>query len=455
MNKLIIALGLLLGSLSAGAVTYTHPVKVAGGMVKGTVEDGVEVYKGIPFAAPPVGDLRWKAPQPAQPWRGTLVCDEFAKAPLQKESARHPKGWKNIDEMNPATGEDCLYLNVWAPEKKGDKKLPVMVWIFGGGFHVGGTDGPVYRGDTYAKKGVIMVSIPYRLGVFGYLAHPELSKESGHGSGNYALMDQIAGIKWVKDNIEAFGGDPGNITVFGQSAGSRSIQGIICSPLSESLFQRAILQSGCAIRTDAKCLPLNENEALGKAFFESLGITNIEQMRAIDGVELQKAYENSAFFPKFRPSIDGYVLLEEMMEATKAGRYLDIDYMIGYTKDDVPAANFPVTIGKWAENQVNNLGRRPVYVYSFDHPQPALPGAKQTADSFGAKGVVHSAELPYMFGQVKLSLRPMQKEDYELADRMSTYWTNFAKYGDPNGPKGGEWKPYTKKNPNVHHLDVK
>ncbi len=446
---------MLLGCFAMNAITYTQPVKVEGGLVEGVVENGVEIFKGIPFAAPPVGNLRWKAPQPVQPWRGILICDKFAKAPLQKDQARHPKEWKNIDEMNPATSEDCLYLNVWTPEKRGTKKLPVMVWIYGGGFHVGATDGPVYRGDVYANKGVVMVSIPYRLGIFGYLAHPELSLESGHGSGNYALMDQLAGIKWVKDNIAAFGGDPDNITVFGQSAGSRSIQGLICSPLSEGLFQRAIPQSGCAIRTDAKCLPLSENEKLGKDFFETIGITNLEQMRAMDGVDLQSAYENSKYFPKFRPSVDGYVLREEMMDATREGHYLDIDYMIGYTKDDVPAANFPVTIGAWADNQVNNLGRRPVYVYSFDHPQPPLPGKENMADEFGAKGVVHSAELPYMFGQVKLSTRPMKKEDFELADRMSTYWTNFAKYGNPNGPDSGEWVPYSKSNPNVFHLDVK
>lgn len=451
MKKLLIALSVLLSSFTSWAVTYTQPIHVEGGLVEGIVENGVEVFKGIPFAAPPVGDLRWKAPQPVEPWRGILVCDEFEKAPLQKEQARHPKGWKNLDEMNKATGEDCLYLNVWTPQKRSGDKLPVMVWIYGGGFHVGATDAPVYRGDVYAEKGVVMVSIPYRLGIFGYLAHPELSKESGHGSGNYAFMDQLAGLKWVKDNIAAFGGDPDNITVFGQSAGSRSIQGLICSPLSEGLFQRAIPQSGCAIRTDAICLPLNENENLGKAFFESIGITNLDEMRAIDGVALQTAYENSPYFTKFRPSVDGYVLREEMMDATRAGHYLDIDYMIGYTKDDVPAADFPTTIGLWAENQVGHLGRRPVYVYSFDHPQPGEP----EDDVFGAKGVIHSAELPYMFGQVKLSTKPMTTKDYELADRMATYWTNFAKYGNPNGKKDGEWQAYSKTSPNVFHLDVK
>lgn len=445
-----------IGYCGALAQTYTAPVQVEGGMIKGVInDDGVAVYKGIPFAAPPVGDLRWKTPQPVLPWQGILKCDEFAPAPMQRENARHPKVWKNVDEMNTACSEDCLYLNVWAPSEKPEKPLPVMVWIYGGGFHVGGTDGPVYRGDAYVKNGVIMVSIAYRLGVFGYLAHPELSVESGHGSGNYALYDQIAGIEWVKENIDAFGGDPENITVFGQSAGSRSIQGIICSTQADNLFQRAILQSGCAIREDAKCLPLVENEALGKAFFESFGITNLEQMRAVDAVTLEKMYETSSFIPKFRPSIDGYLIKEDFNDATIAGRYLDIDYMIGYTKDDVPKANFPKSIGAWADNQVNNLGRRPVYVYSFDHPQPQSSNNNGGKDEFGASGVVHSAELPYMFGQVANSTKPMKKEDFELSERMVGYWTNFAKYGNPNGKGKAEWNAYTNNNPCVFHLDVK
>lgn len=457
MKKLsFLVAALIFGCNTLSAQTYTAPVQVEGGMVRGIVENGAAVYKGIPFAAPPVGNLRWKAPQPVLPWQGVLTCDRFAPAPMQREAARHPKVWKNVDEMNTACSEDCLYLNVWTPDKKSDEPLPVMVWIFGGGFHTGGTDGPVYRGDAYAEKGVILVSVAYRLGIFGYLAHPELSKESGHGSGNYALYDQIAGIKWVKENIAAFGGDPDNITVFGQSAGSRSIQGIICSTQADGLFRRAIPQSGCAIRDDAKCLPLAENEALGKAFFESVGITNLEQMRAVDAATLEKLYEKSAFIPKFRPAIDGYLITEDFNEATVAGRYMDIDYMIGYTKDDVPKANFPKSIGAWADNQVNNLGRRPIYVYSFDHPQPEDPkSAKKGGDEFGASGAVHSAELVYMFGQVHNSTKPMKKEDLELSERMVTYWTNFAKYGNPNGKGRTEWQAYTKETPNVYHLDVK
>ena len=174
----------------------------------------------------------------------------------------------------------------------------------------------------------------------------------------------------------------------------------------------------------------------------------------MDAVELQRAYEASPYFSKFRPAIDGYLITEDFNDSARGGRYMDIDYMIGYTKDDVPKANFPKSIGDWADNQVNNLGRRPVYVYSFDHPQPEDP-KNPRKDEFGAKGAIHSAELPYMFGQVGLSSLPMQKEDFELADRMVTYWTNFAKYGNPNGDKAGEWAPYTKDNANVFHLDVK
>ncbi|HJE38940.1 MAG: hypothetical protein C7K11_08765 [Candidatus Amulumruptor caecigallinarius] len=455
MKKLFFMMAVMLaGVLATTAQESTAPVKVDGGMIKGVVIDGVDTYLGIPFAAPPVGDLRWKEPQPVQSWQGVRLCDRFAPAPMQDMRAHSPKAWKNVAEMNPTTSEDCLYLNVYAPAKQDGKPLPVMVWIFGGGFHIGGTDGPVYRGDAYAKKGVIMVSIPYRLGIFGYLAHPELSRESGHGSGNYALYDLIAGLKWVKNNIASFGGDPENITVFGQSAGSRNIQGLLCAPATEGLFQRAIPQSGCAIRDDAKCLPLAENEALGKAFFESIGATNLEAMRAIDAATLQKLYQESKFMTKFRPSIDGSLIVEDFNDATLGGRYLDIDYMIGYTKDDVPKANFPQSIGAWAENQVGGLGRRGVYVCSFDHPQPEDP-QNPTKDEFGAKGAIHSAELPYMFGQVKLSTKPMKKEDYELSERMVEYWTNFAKYGNPNGNKSGEWKPFAKDNHYVQHLDVK
>ena len=453
MRKIILSAIALIVSTFAFAQTRTAPVKVEGGMIEGVVIDGVNTYLGIPFAAPPVGELRWKKPQPVQPWQGVRFCDRFAPAPMQNMNVRRPKVWKNVAEMNPTTSEDCLYLNVFAPAKKSDKLYPVMVWIYGGGFQQGATDGPVYRGNKYAKEGVIMVSIAYRLGVFGFLAHPELSKESGHGSGNYGLYDQLAGLRWVKENIAAFGGDPNNVTVFGQSAGSRSIQGLLCGKGTESLFQRAIPQSGCAIRDDAKCLTLNENEALGKAFFESMGITNLEGMRAVDAVTLQQTYQNSAFMTKFRPAIDGSLIVEDFNDATLGGRYLDIDYMIGYTKDDVPKANFPKSVGAWADNQVINLGRRPIYVYSFDHPQPEDPN-NPTKDSFGAQGAVHSAELPYMFGQVELSTKPMKKEDYELAERMVKYWTNFAKYGNPNGLTAGDWKPYTKDNQYVHHLDV-
>lgn len=456
-KKLLIMVTIVMGCSTLFAQTYTDPVAVEGGMVRGVINNNITVYRGIPFAAPPVGELRWKTTQPVLPWQGVLTCDRFAPAPMQRETARHPKNWKNINEMNASCNEDCLYLNIWTPSKKSEEPLPVMVWIFGGGFHVGGTDSPAYRGDAYAKKGVIMVSIAYRLGVFGYLAHPELSKESERGSGNYALYDQIAGIKWVKENIAAFGGDPNNITVFGQSAGSRSIQGIICSTQPNKLFQRAILQSGCAIRDDAKCLSLAENEALGKAFFESISITNLKQMRQVDAVTLEKRYEESTFIPKFRPAIDGYLITEDFNDATVAGRYMDIDYMIGYTKDDVPKANFPKSIGAWADNQVDYLERRPVYVYSYDHPQPENPKATQKVegDEFGASGVIHSAELPYMFGQVHNSTKPMKKEDFELADRMVTYWTNFAKYGNPNGKYTTEWKAYTKDTRNVYHLNAK
>lgn len=454
MKKIISILGF---TFLAGLQMYAQSsvITVEGGKVKGVPSEaaGVVVYKGIPFAAPPVGDLRWKEPQPVEPWQGVKVCDKFAPRPIQKETPRPAYQNYTTAEFQESS-EDCLYLNVWAPEEKPEKPMPVMVWIYGGGFHVGQTDAPVYRGEAFVKKGVIMVSIAYRLGVFGYMSHPLLSKESGHGSGNYAHYDQLAGIEWVKKNIAAFGGDPNNITVFGQSAGSRSLQVLMCSDLSKGLFQRAIPQSGCAIREDAHCLTLAENEKMGMEFMNSLGAKTLDDMRKIDAVTLQQKYENSPYFTKFRPMIDGHLLKRDTNDETLAGHYLDIDYMIGYTKDDVPAAKFQKSIGDWADNQAK-LGRRGVYVYRFDR---ALPGGDmngQIKDVFGATGAIHSVELGYVFGQIHKANRPMTPADYELSERCVTYWTNFAKYGNPNEPGSSEWKPYTQKEKNVFILDVK
>ena len=216
--------------------------KVTGGIVEGAVMDGIASFKGIPFAAPPVGDLRWRPPQPVKPWTGVRKADEFAPAPIQDPAAVAELAKLGLPPIK--FSEDCLYLNVWTGAKKAGEKRPVMLWIYGGSFTSGMTNYPDYDGTNLARKGVVLVSVAYRVGLMGFLAHPELSKESGMGSGNYGIRDQIAGLKWVKENIAQFGGDPSNVTIFGESAGGLSVALLTASPLAKGRFQRAISESG-------------------------------------------------------------------------------------------------------------------------------------------------------------------------------------------------------------------
>src|SRR6266568_2240155 len=219
-------------------LSQIQTVQVTGGKLQGVVKDGVASFKGIPFAAPPIGELRWKPPQPVKPWSGIRKADAFGPAPMQ---IRAPSlllgGWSRVSE-------DCLYLNVWTPARRADEKLPVMVWIYGGGFIIGMTSMPLYDGTKLAQKGVVMVSLAYRVGPFGFLAHPELSRESGKGSGCYGLQDQVAGLRWVKDNIARFGGDPSRVTIFGESAGGIAVSMLAASPAAKGLFHRAISENG-------------------------------------------------------------------------------------------------------------------------------------------------------------------------------------------------------------------
>ena len=215
--------------------------KVTGGVVEGVVKDGIASFKGIPFAAPPVGDLRWRSPQPVKPWQGVRKANEFGPGPMQDTAFGAKLGGPQ------KISEDCLYLNVWTGAKKAGEKRPVMVWIYGGGFGIGMTSTPTYDGTNLAKKGVVLVSVAYRVGPMGFLAHPELSKESGKGSGAYGIQDQIAGLKWVKENIAQFGGDPSNVTIFGESAGGMSVGMLTTSPMAKGLFHRAISESGGAM----------------------------------------------------------------------------------------------------------------------------------------------------------------------------------------------------------------
>src|SRR5689334_9342430 len=261
--------------------------KVTGGAVSGTVENGISMFKGIPFTAPPVGDLRWKAPAPVKPWSGVRKADAFADACMQP-----PRSQGNTAPVN----EDCLYLNVWTPAKSAGEKIPVIVWIHGGGFVGGSTSIGLYDGTGYARKGVVLVSLAYRLGPYGFLAHPELSRESGHGSGTYGILDLIAGLKWVHANIAAFGGDPGNVTIFGHSAGSAAVSFLAASPLSKGLFQKVIAMSGASfgplVTSEhggfGMSIPaLKTAEASGSAFLAKLGVKNIAEARALSADKIE------------------------------------------------------------------------------------------------------------------------------------------------------------------------
>src|SRR5690606_30861266 len=271
-------------ALALPAAAQVRTADVTGGTVEGVTADGVTSFKGIPFAAPPVGELRWRAPEPLEPWDGVLRADTFGPSCMQAESMMA------FLAAPPVISEDCLYLNVWTPARDAGERLPVMVWIYGGGFAAGSTASPSYAGTEIAKNGIVVVSIAYRVGPFGFLAHPELSEESGTGSGNYGLLDLIAGLGWVRDNIAAFGGDPGNVTIFGESAGGYAVSMLAASPLAAGLFHKAISQSGASFSTprtgprapglDMPSLAIAEAE--GQAFIEVLSGANIAATRAPD-----------------------------------------------------------------------------------------------------------------------------------------------------------------------------
>ena len=287
MRRILIAV-VLISAFAQLAVSQIQTAKVTGGEVQGVVTEGISIFKGIPFAAPPVGDLRWKAPAPVQAWTGIKKADAFGPACMQAAGS--------MGNTAPVS-EDCLYLNVWTPAKKPGEKIPVIFWIYGGGFSGGSTSTPMYDGTGFAKKGVVLVSVAYRLGPFGFLAHPELSRESGKGSGSYGIEDMIAGLKWVKENIARFGGDPSNVTIFGHSAGGAAVSMLAASPVTKGLFHRAICMSGGSFAplqtsnqtgTGMGIPALKVAESRGEEFLKKLGAADIKAARALSAEEIQK-----------------------------------------------------------------------------------------------------------------------------------------------------------------------
>lgn len=488
MRKLSIGAALAAAAISLvpRASAEIRDVDVTGGRVEGVAANGIESFKGIPFAAPPVGALRWKAPQPVKPWKGVKQANAFGASCLQDLN------FVKIFGAPPAISEDCLYLNVWTPAQTAGDRLPVMVWIYGGGFVGGMTSIPAYDGTRLAKKGVVLVSVAYRLGAFGFLADPELSRESGHGSGNYGLEDMIAGLQWVKNNIARFGGDPSRVTIFGESAGGIAVSMVAASPAAKGLFQRAISESGgsfgaahFANEGGENVPPLKEAEEYGHEFLAKLGARDIQAARALSAEKIQQGV-GPGLQAGFWPVFDGHVLPEDAYDLYEARRFNDTPVLIGTNSDEGALFAQPgMTVGKfevqvrdgygkyadailaayphatdaeaiqaskdlfrdsefawhtwtWARLQ-SEKGRGKAYVYYFDHRTPQSP-----------HGATHGSEIAFVFGNFGgptgsvFGLAGAAKPDEtSLSDLMSTYWTNFAKNGDPNGQSVPQWPAFS------------
>ncbi len=489
---------------AAGAASLR--VRIESGEIEGFEgkAPGVRVFEGIPYAAPPVGALRWREPQPVQPWSGTLKTVHFGPRPMQGRI------FSDMIFRDQRPSEDCLYLNVWTPAKSADAKLPVMVWIYGGGFVAGATSEPRQDGTLLATKGVVVVSMNYRLGIFGFFAHPELSAESGRGaSGNYGIMDQTAALRWVQRNIAAFGGDPGNVTIFGESAGSYSVSLQMATPTARGLFERAIGESGSMVgtrRMPARVLSLAAAEQQGVEFMHAMGCASLAELRAKPGVDVQKAYLADKHF-QVSVNVDGYVLPKSAYDIYARGEQAHVPLLAGWNADesrvysifgskrptaqsftadvtreyadlapavlrlypagtdlqavrsagDLAGDRFIVT-GTWNWIELQRRTGVPVYRYRFDRqvPIPAdtvVNGQTATAADVGA---AHASEIPYVFRALPFITNvTWDQQDYALSDLMATYWTNFAKTGNPNGPGVPRWPQYDEATGfQVMHLDL-
>lgn len=463
----------------AMALAQGQPVRTESGLVSGVaLSHGLEVFKGIPFAAPPVGKLRWRPPQPPASWQGVRKADEFGAPCMQPPSPERLGPWTRVFLSKMKASEDCLYLNIWTTAKRPKTPRPVMVWIYGGGFTSGAGSVEIYDGAALARKGVVVVNFNYRLGAFGFFAYPGLTRESPHhSSGNYALLDQMAALRWVQRNIAAFGGDPHQVTIVGQSAGAASVWALMQSPLDQGLFERAIIMSGPAVIPVPAITgqrTLASAEKMDEKFADQLGAHSLEQLRALPAEKLMQDSEHA----RWAPIHDGWVLRPgwqpERQTPVINGMVAD-DIGIGYygpgpapamtletyhkrmqaicgaevseclklypAHDGAQAAaalrtalqdRARVSFYMWGVQQLHYSPR--VYTYFFNRkiPWPQHPEYL----------VFHSSGLPYVFDNLKLLNRPWQTVDHRVAHQMSSYWSNFAKTGSPDGAGLPEWPAF-------------
>jgi para-nitrobenzyl esterase len=483
MKLRMLLLAAVCAALPGTAAMAANSVKVGGGLVEGTFENGLAVYRGIPFAAPPVGDLRWRAPQLAAKWQGVLRADKFG--------ARCMQGGAQTPDMS----EDCLYLNVWSPAKSAGDRVPVLVWIYGGGFSGGATSIPTYSGEQLAKRGVVLVSIAYRVGPFGFLAHPGLSAETNnHISGNYGLLDMIAGLQWIQKNIAAFGGDPRRVTIFGESAGGIAVSMLCASPLAKGLFHGAISQSGGSFgpprvggMPGENMVRLADAERAGEAYAKSAGASSIEALRKLPADQVMAATKGQRGMSW--PIVDGCVIPDDQYKLYQAGRYNDTPILVGYNSDEgisFSVARTPEAYVKYVRDRfgphADNLlklypvgaaavtkpardlmrdaafgwhtwiwarlhsqaGKSKVFYYCFDQHPPHPPGSPEEDH-----GSPHGLDVPYVFQHLGELKPPATTADQMISDAMATYWTNFAKRGDPNGAGVPNWPPFSDAKPVV------
>ena len=487
MNRNVIAaLTALLAAATAAAQSQRAPsggspqVRTANGLLAGTTEStDVRVFRGVPFAAPPVRELRWAPPQPARGWKGIRAADRFAAQCIQARL------FGDMVFRNDAVSEDCLYLNVWAPAAPAHEPLPVLVYFYGGGFQAGDGSEPRYDGASMARQGMVVVTTSYRLGIFGFFSHPELTSESPHhASGNYALMDQAAALRWVRANVAAFGGDPSRVTIAGESAGSFSVSALMASPLSRDLLAGAIGESGAFFSKTISTPPLADSERRGVEFATGVGARSVGALRSMSAMEVLAAASRPGT-PQFGPNVDGWFFPDKPAALYAAGRQAHVPLLAGWNTEEMGARAIlrddptpesmskllTTTFGdqaadaaqvypsrtndealrsatglagdqfiaystwKWLEEHARTSGK-PVYRYLFSRPRPPVTplGEAILGKSRPATGASHSAEIEYVMGNLKGNRYfAWTDEDYRVSGTAQRYFANFVKTGNPNG----------------------
>jgi len=490
---------LLFLNVNAQKPTNLLKVKVANGMLEGVIESGVTIFRGVPFAKPPVGDLRWKEPQPLANWSGVRKADKFGPRPMQKYI------YTDMQFRSDSVSEDCLYLNVWTPAKSATVRLPVLVYFYGGGFVAGGSSEYRYDGESMARKGIVAITVNYRMGIFGFMAHPGLSKESPHhASGNYGLLDQAAALKWVQKNISAFGGDPKKITIAGESAGSFSVSALMASPLSKNIIAGAIGESGSLLGKNPP-VSLAVAEKNGEDFGKKIGSTTLADLRAIPADRLLDETSKPGsgrfsvdvdgyFFPKpplsiyaageqakvplivgwnseegnynsilkgQEPTVENYTKAIEKMYGENAADILKVynptnDESVKQVGTDLASAQFiAYSTWKWSDIQSQTSGK-PVYRYFYSHPRPALRDEKANEKYTPATGAVHSSDIEYAMGNLPTNrVYDWQPVDYRISGIFQGFFANFIKTGNPNGLGVPEWPSVKSGGPaEVMHIDA-